>query len=253
MPADDIDPEEDFDSYGVDSLIVMSATTALEEHFGPLSKTLFFEYVTLGELADHFAAEHAGALAAALGDDGVAQAPAAAAPSEPPATAAAPGTPAVAEAPNTPAGTADPAAPAPAPVPVPAPPQPPPTPPRARTRTSRSPGSPGAIRRPRTCGSSGRTCAPAATASRRCPPTAGTTTAGTTPSPVHRAAPRPAPADSCATSTSSTRCSSGCPRSRPGIWTRRSGSSWRPSGTCWRTPAAPAPTWRPSAPACSSA
>ncbi|MEU3190965.1 SDR family NAD(P)-dependent oxidoreductase [Streptomyces sp. NPDC006992] len=118
MPADDIDPEEDFDSYGVDSLIVMSATTALEKHFGPLSKTLFFEYVTLGELADHFAAEHTGALAAALGDDRMAQAPAIPATSEPPAATASPavtappGAPAAAEVPNAPIVTADSTAPA---------------------------------------------------------------------------------------------------------------------------------------------
>ncbi|HWH01505.1 MAG TPA: SDR family NAD(P)-dependent oxidoreductase, partial [Pilimelia sp.] len=66
MPAGEIDPEEELDTYGVDSLIVMSATAALERHFGPLSKTLFFEYLTLGQLAEYFVAEHADALRAAL-------------------------------------------------------------------------------------------------------------------------------------------------------------------------------------------
>ncbi|MEV4315702.1 amino acid adenylation domain-containing protein [Actinocrispum sp. NPDC049592] len=60
LPAAEIDPDEEFDSYGVDSLIVMSATSALEQHFGPLSKTLFFEYLTLRQLAEHLAAEHPG-------------------------------------------------------------------------------------------------------------------------------------------------------------------------------------------------
>jgi polyketide synthase PksJ len=72
MPAAQIDPDEDFDGYGVDSLIVMSATAALERHFGPLSKTLFFEYLTLGELAEYFATEHADALRAVLSPDTVA-------------------------------------------------------------------------------------------------------------------------------------------------------------------------------------
>ncbi|MCP2251336.1 amino acid adenylation domain-containing protein [Prauserella aidingensis] len=62
MPADDLDPEEELDGYGVDSLIVMSATAQLEQHFGALSKTLFFEYLTLRELAGYFAAHHTAAL-----------------------------------------------------------------------------------------------------------------------------------------------------------------------------------------------
>ena len=37
-------------------------TGALEAHFGSLSKTLFFEYQTLAELARYFARAHAGRL-----------------------------------------------------------------------------------------------------------------------------------------------------------------------------------------------
>ncbi|EPY93027.1 hypothetical protein K530_50205 [Streptomyces noursei CCRC 11814] len=69
MPADQVDVDESFERYGIDSLLVMSLTRRLEEHFGPLSKTLFFEYLTVRELAGYFTAKHPEALAAALGTD----------------------------------------------------------------------------------------------------------------------------------------------------------------------------------------
>ncbi|MGP3976832.1 amino acid adenylation domain-containing protein [Streptomyces sp. 8N114] len=58
LPEADIDLTESFDHYGVDSLITMSVTQRLEERFGPLSKTLLFEYVTAEELVDHLAEAH---------------------------------------------------------------------------------------------------------------------------------------------------------------------------------------------------
>ncbi|MER5705089.1 amino acid adenylation domain-containing protein [Micromonospora sp. NPDC002296] len=88
MPVAEIDPEEDFHAYGVDSLIVMSATAALEKHFGPLSKTLFFEYLTLAELAQYLVTDHAAVLRAALAGD--AETP----PGDQPEGNATPGTPA---------------------------------------------------------------------------------------------------------------------------------------------------------------
>ncbi|MEU3786084.1 SDR family NAD(P)-dependent oxidoreductase [Streptomyces sp900129855] len=54
-----IDADTPLDSYGIDSLLIVKLNSALEESFGELSKTLFFEYTTLDELADHFVAEHA--------------------------------------------------------------------------------------------------------------------------------------------------------------------------------------------------
>ncbi|MEV0637360.1 amino acid adenylation domain-containing protein [Streptomyces sp. NPDC050619] len=59
MPVEDIDADEQFDRYGMDSLLVLSVTRRLEGHFGALSKTLFFEYFTVAELAGYFLAEHA--------------------------------------------------------------------------------------------------------------------------------------------------------------------------------------------------
>ncbi|MGB0524621.1 MAG: SDR family NAD(P)-dependent oxidoreductase [Flammeovirgaceae bacterium] len=42
------------EEYGLDSIVIVDVTTQLEEHFGSLSKTLFFEYMTLHELANYF-------------------------------------------------------------------------------------------------------------------------------------------------------------------------------------------------------
>ncbi|WP_341720553.1 amino acid adenylation domain-containing protein [Micromonospora sp. FIMYZ51] len=65
LPAAEIAVTEPFDHYGVDSLITLNVTRRLEESVGPLSKTLLFEYVTVGELADHLAAAHPAAFATA--------------------------------------------------------------------------------------------------------------------------------------------------------------------------------------------
>jgi acyl transferase domain-containing protein/cation diffusion facilitator CzcD-associated flavoprotein CzcO/enoyl-CoA hydratase/carnithine racemase/aryl carrier-like protein len=52
--------------YGLDSIIIVDVTARLESVLGPLSKTLFFEYVTLASLAAHLVEEHGAALARAL-------------------------------------------------------------------------------------------------------------------------------------------------------------------------------------------
>ncbi|MDI2032026.1 SDR family NAD(P)-dependent oxidoreductase, partial [Saccharopolyspora sp. TS4A08] len=59
--------------YGIDSLSILDMTTRLEDLFGPLSKTLFFEHTTLDGVAGYFAAEHPGTLAALLGEAGAAE------------------------------------------------------------------------------------------------------------------------------------------------------------------------------------
>ncbi|WP_338862076.1 amino acid adenylation domain-containing protein [Mycetohabitans rhizoxinica] len=51
-----LDNDEPFEKYGIDSLMVMDMTAALEKRFGPLPKTLFFEYPSLQSLADHLVA-----------------------------------------------------------------------------------------------------------------------------------------------------------------------------------------------------
>jgi polyketide synthase PksN len=54
LPPNRIGPDVAFEKYGIDSVLVMQLTTHLEKTFGPLSKTLFFEYQTLRALTDYF-------------------------------------------------------------------------------------------------------------------------------------------------------------------------------------------------------
>ncbi|MEU5796218.1 SDR family NAD(P)-dependent oxidoreductase [Streptomyces sp. NPDC047813] len=51
-----------FDRLGIDSLMIAKLNRELDRHFDALSKTLFFEYATLGELAGYFAEHHAAEL-----------------------------------------------------------------------------------------------------------------------------------------------------------------------------------------------
>ncbi|MFI9040629.1 SDR family NAD(P)-dependent oxidoreductase [Streptomyces sp. NPDC053726] len=61
---DPAEPAEDapFDRLGIDSLMIARLNRELDRHFDALSKTLFFEYATLGELAGYFAEHHAAEL-----------------------------------------------------------------------------------------------------------------------------------------------------------------------------------------------
>jgi acyl transferase domain-containing protein/acyl carrier protein len=63
IPAQDIDPDQPMEQYGIDSIMVVRLTNQLESIFGSLSKTLFFEYQTLTELSEYFLQEHAQQLA----------------------------------------------------------------------------------------------------------------------------------------------------------------------------------------------
>ncbi|WP_052410222.1 SDR family NAD(P)-dependent oxidoreductase [Paenibacillus durus] len=53
-----INLQEPFDSYGIDSVVIMEVTRRLEQLYGPLSKTLFFEYGTVMELTGYFLTNH---------------------------------------------------------------------------------------------------------------------------------------------------------------------------------------------------
>ncbi|MBB4730015.1 non-ribosomal peptide synthetase, partial [Xanthomonas arboricola] len=57
-----IDARAPFSRYGVDSILVMQLTAELEKIFGPLPKTLFFEYPTLDALHTYFVETHSDAL-----------------------------------------------------------------------------------------------------------------------------------------------------------------------------------------------
>ncbi|MGA3089271.1 MAG: SDR family NAD(P)-dependent oxidoreductase, partial [Terriglobales bacterium] len=52
------DPQAALEEYGIDSILAMKLTNQLEQTFGSLSKTLFFEYQTIAELAGYFVKAH---------------------------------------------------------------------------------------------------------------------------------------------------------------------------------------------------
>ena len=53
LSLDQFDPEVSFESYGINSVMIMQLNAALEKKYGPVSKTLFFEYQNLNELGDY--------------------------------------------------------------------------------------------------------------------------------------------------------------------------------------------------------
>jgi acyl transferase domain-containing protein/enoyl-CoA hydratase/carnithine racemase/NAD(P)-dependent dehydrogenase (short-subunit alcohol dehydrogenase family)/acyl carrier protein len=72
LPSHQIDPDAALEIYGINSILALKLTDHLEETFGALSKTLFFEYQTISELAGYFIQSHAPRLATlfATADDG---------------------------------------------------------------------------------------------------------------------------------------------------------------------------------------
>ncbi|XYH98676.1 SDR family NAD(P)-dependent oxidoreductase [Sorangium sp. So ce1128] len=64
LPAATLDPSAPFETYGIDSMMIVGLTRKLEDRFGTLSKTLFFEHRTVGELAAYFADNHVDELSA---------------------------------------------------------------------------------------------------------------------------------------------------------------------------------------------
>ena len=69
LPSERIRANEPLEHYGIDSIIAMKLTNQLEKEFGPLSKTLFFEYQTINELADYFCSSYSTQLRRILSDD----------------------------------------------------------------------------------------------------------------------------------------------------------------------------------------
>jgi acyl transferase domain-containing protein/NAD(P)-dependent dehydrogenase (short-subunit alcohol dehydrogenase family)/acyl carrier protein/SAM-dependent methyltransferase len=58
LPAQRIEEDASLEKYGIDSLMAMQLTDQLEKTFGPLSKTLFFEYQSLRDLTGYFLESH---------------------------------------------------------------------------------------------------------------------------------------------------------------------------------------------------
>ena len=74
LPLERIDPAAPLADFGIDSILALDLTRVLETTFGALPKTLFFEYLTIGELAAYFVRAHGAALSAMSGAPAVAQA-----------------------------------------------------------------------------------------------------------------------------------------------------------------------------------
>src|SRR5579864_8267584 len=70
LPSHKIDPQAVLEKYGIDSILAMKLTNQLEKTFGPLSKTLFFEYQTISDLTGYFIRSHAGQLATMFATNG---------------------------------------------------------------------------------------------------------------------------------------------------------------------------------------
>ncbi|HUI83780.1 MAG TPA: SDR family NAD(P)-dependent oxidoreductase, partial [Candidatus Binatia bacterium] len=66
LPKDRIDSQAALEQYGIDSILAMKLTSRLEETFGSLPKTLFFEYQTIRELAAYFVRSQSERLASLL-------------------------------------------------------------------------------------------------------------------------------------------------------------------------------------------
>ncbi|CAH9068078.1 hypothetical protein PSECIP111951_04006 [Pseudoalteromonas holothuriae] len=62
LPEHVIDVDKPFFELGIDSILVVSIITRMEELFGSLSKTLFFEYKTISDLAQYICHHHEGVL-----------------------------------------------------------------------------------------------------------------------------------------------------------------------------------------------
>ena len=70
LKVEQIDAGEPLESYGIDSVMIMQLNHQLGKVFGELSKTLFFEYPTLSDVAEYLATEHGAACARWTGLDG---------------------------------------------------------------------------------------------------------------------------------------------------------------------------------------
>jgi len=59
LPPGKLDADEELTRYGIDSIFVNGINLALSRHFKAISKTLFFQYRTVADLADHLVRHHA--------------------------------------------------------------------------------------------------------------------------------------------------------------------------------------------------
>ncbi|WP_458789239.1 SDR family NAD(P)-dependent oxidoreductase [Adonisia turfae] len=83
IPPHRLRPDESFSQFGIDSIVVMNLTNQLEETFGSLPKTLFFEYDNIGSLARYFVETHRAKLTSVIRGDRMAKVRTQAATTEP--------------------------------------------------------------------------------------------------------------------------------------------------------------------------
>jgi len=69
LPLAEIDEHALMEKYGIDSILSIKMTEKLEFHFGLLPKTLFFEFLTIHELALYFVQHHRQVLLAKMSND----------------------------------------------------------------------------------------------------------------------------------------------------------------------------------------
>jgi acyl transferase domain-containing protein/acyl carrier protein/NADP-dependent 3-hydroxy acid dehydrogenase YdfG len=69
LPVSEIESSVDLESYGINSVMIVGLNKALGAIFGNLSKTLFFEYKNIKELAEYFIANHQNILSKLLSDN----------------------------------------------------------------------------------------------------------------------------------------------------------------------------------------
>ncbi|MWV45370.1 SDR family NAD(P)-dependent oxidoreductase [Paenibacillus sp. HJL G12] len=69
LPVNRINADAPLEKYGIDSVMVLQMTNDLERVFGPLSKTLFFEYQSIQEVTDFFLQSYRESLKLLLGID----------------------------------------------------------------------------------------------------------------------------------------------------------------------------------------
>lgn len=73
LPAQEIVPVDQMEKYGIDSIMIMQLTERLEQIFGTVSKTLFFEYQSIQALTGYFLEAYSEKLYEILGGQSIAE------------------------------------------------------------------------------------------------------------------------------------------------------------------------------------
>lgn len=70
LASDTLNSEESLERYGLDSIMVTELNGVLSEDLGPLPSTLYFEYETIGEIAEYIVEEHNEKISRCIGHSG---------------------------------------------------------------------------------------------------------------------------------------------------------------------------------------